>query len=95
MFKNFAKHSAGWSYLLMYLAWPTVAEFMPNIWVIFCDALDLMARMGLLTLWRVDDLGLLDDMMMALNLRITFLKHIYMSKNCHLESELLMNKEKF
>jgi hypothetical protein len=52
-----------------------------------------MARMGLLTMWRVDDLGLLDDMMMALNLRTTFLKHIYMSKNSHLKP-IITNQEK-
>ena len=88
---QFYKVSADSPYLFMYMAWFTMAQFISTArryGITCCDGLHLLARMGLLTVWRVDDLRLLDDVMMALNLRTAFLKHTW--QKSHREEKLLI-----
>lgn len=83
MLFQFVKESVDWSYLLTNLAWSTMAQFISSMcrnWIISCDGLDLLARIRLLPVCRVDDLGLLDNVMMALSLRMALLRHIHTPK---------------
>ena len=78
----------------MCMVWATMAQFNSSVcrnWITSCDGLDFLTRLGLFTVWRVDDLGLLNNVMMALNLRIAFLKYISKTKILRIK---IINKRK-